>query len=109
MDKFGLLGQVTGHQISILALEGDLKGIYLSFILILQNFSLKRFIKFEMPTEDERYELIHTIAISNKINLEPKEDGLRAISRKTDGFSHRDMRNLMEKAFQVGMAMLQIF
>ena len=62
-----------------------------------------------MPTCDERYELILTIANSNKIQLEPKEDDLRVIARKTDGFSHRDMRNLMEKAFQVGMDMLQTF
>jgi hypothetical protein len=45
LDKFGLLGQATGHQILILALKADLKGIYLGIHFDTSIFFIKKVYK----------------------------------------------------------------
>ena len=54
-----------------------------------------------MPNKEERYDLMKTICLSHQITMKAEEVDLTKIASRTEGFSHRDMRNLMEKAFQV--------
>ena len=54
-----------------------------------------------MPTVTDRYKLINCICLSNQIEIKATEEELLKICYQTEGYSHRDMRNVMEKAFQV--------
>lgn len=62
----------------------------------------KRFIRFDMPNDEERAKMIQSNCQKNNVELAASEEDLKRLARNTVGFSHRDMRNLMEKSFQIG-------